>query len=78
MDIPVLGRMFRQDSDTFARTELIILITPHVVRDRQESRQVTRAFRSRLQGIRRDLERIDRTQPDYGGPGAVLLDDSGF
>jgi type II secretory pathway component GspD/PulD (secretin) len=64
----VLGRLFRVDSDTVRRTELIVLLTPHVVRDRQESRTATDAFRSRLEGLRRDLDRIDRERPDYGGP----------
>ncbi len=77
MDIPVIGRAFRQDQDRYRRTELIILLTPHVVRDRQESRQATFAFQRRLEGIREDLERIDRGRPDYGGP-ALRPDASGF
>jgi general secretion pathway protein D len=37
MDIPVLGRLFRVDTDSVSRTELIILITPYVVRNREEA-----------------------------------------
>ena len=66
MDIPVVGRAFRVDSDTVRRTELIVLVTPHVVRDRQESRNATEAFKSRLKGMRRDLDRYDSERPDYG------------
>jgi general secretion pathway protein D len=68
MDIPVLGRAFRVDTDSVRRTELVVLLTPHVVRDRQESRSATEAFISRLQGMRRDLMRNERERPDYGGP----------
>ncbi len=68
MDIPVIGRAFRVDSDSVNRTELILLVTPHVVRDRQESRQATEAFKTRLEGMRRDLDRYERKRPDYGGP----------
>lgn len=68
MDIPVIGRAFRVDTDSVKRTELVVLLTPHVVRDRQESRSATEAFLSRLQGMRRDLIRNDRERPDYGGP----------
>jgi general secretion pathway protein D len=75
MDIPVIGRVFRTDQDKFDRTELIILLTPHVVRDRRESREATEAFKSRLEGIRRDLDRIDRSRPSYGGPAAIPLPD---
>ena len=66
MDIPVVGRAFRVDSDNVRRTELIVLVTPHVVRDRQESRNATEAFKSRLKGMRRDLDRYDEGRPDYG------------
>ncbi len=66
MDIPVVGRAFRVESDTVRRTELIVLLTPHVVRDRQESRNATEAFKSRLKGMERDLYRYERGRPDYG------------
>ncbi len=68
MDIPVIGRAFRVDTDSVKRTELVVLLTPHVVRDRQESRSATEAFLSRLGGMRHDLIRNDRERPDYGGP----------
>ena len=74
MDIPVIGRAFRVDSDNVMRTELIVLLTPHVVRDRQESRQATDAFKSRLEGMRRDLERREQLRPDYGGPKPAPVD----
>jgi general secretion pathway protein D len=66
MDIPVVGRAFRVESDTVRRTELIVLLTPHVVRDRQESRNATEAFKSRLKGMERDLYRYEAGRPDYG------------
>jgi general secretion pathway protein D len=68
MDIPVIGRAFRVDTDSVKRTELVVLLTPHVVRDRQESRSATEAFVSRLIGMRRDIKRNERERPDYGGP----------
>lgn len=75
MDIPVIGRAFRVESDTVRRTELIVLLTPHVVRDRQESRSATQAFRSRLKGMRRDLDRYDAERPDYGSGRPAPEDD---
>jgi general secretion pathway protein D len=68
MDIPVIGRAFRVDTDSPKRTELVVLLTPHVVRDRQESRSATEAFLSRLKGMRRDLIRNDAERPDYTAP----------
>jgi general secretion pathway protein D len=34
-DIPVLGGLFRYDSSTQSKTELYIVITPHIVRHRR-------------------------------------------
>jgi general secretion pathway protein D len=56
MDVPVLGRFFRQDSDTTTRTELLITITPYVIHNREEARDVTDDFSSRIEGLA-DLRR---------------------
>ena len=47
-DIPLLGNLFKNKTDTIARTELIIFIRPRVVRNIQEARDVTDEFRQRL------------------------------
>ncbi|HUK42030.1 MAG TPA: secretin N-terminal domain-containing protein, partial [Candidatus Acidoferrales bacterium] len=62
MDLPVMGRFFSTTADETDRTELIILITPHVVRNRNESRDVTEEFKSKLSAVRSELERSDRTK----------------
>lgn len=58
MNIPVLGRLFRNTSDETRRTELIMLITPHVIRNRTEAAAVTEEFKSKLSTLRDDLERM--------------------
>ena len=60
MDVPVLGRIFRTESDQVDRTEIIILITPHVIRNRQEARSVTEEFEERIQGLKGLLGRIQK------------------
>jgi general secretion pathway protein D len=71
MDIPVLGYLFRTDSDATERTELIILITPYVVRNRDEARDVTDEFSSRIEGFRRSQQAMHpgrrklRAAPDF-------------
>jgi general secretion pathway protein D len=60
MDLPVLGRLFRVESDAVLRTELIILISPYVIRDRNEARSVTEEFESQIRGLKGMLERVDR------------------
>lgn len=47
-DIPVLGNLFKNKTNTIDRTELIIIIRPQVVRDLSEARSVTEEFRQRL------------------------------
>ena len=47
-DIPVLGQLFRSNTQTGSRRELIVLITPYVVNDEHDSAAVTRAFRKQL------------------------------
>ncbi|KNG93924.1 hypothetical protein ATO11_11475 [Pseudaestuariivita atlantica] len=49
-DVPILGTLFRNRRDTVGRTELLVLITPRVVRDGHESRRITSELRSRITG----------------------------
>ena len=82
MDIPVLGWAFRVNSDTTQRMELLVLISPYVVRSREEAREVTNEFADRLQGLKRMGEALrarherykakrEKTREDAGGgPGA--------
>jgi general secretion pathway protein D len=57
MDIPVFGRFFGSTSDEIDRTELIVLVTPRVIRSVQEARDVTQEFKQRLSIVARELER---------------------
>ena len=49
--IPILGNLFKTTTDTTLRTELIVLITPRVVRDRTEAREVTEELRRRMPSL---------------------------
>lgn len=49
--IPVLGKFFGQTSVENRRTELLVLITPRVVRNRNEARNITNEFRQKLRGL---------------------------
>ena len=72
MDVPVLGRLFRVEQDTSERTELVILITPYVIRDRNEAQVVTKEFTSRVNQLREMIESARQpatqrpTQPGAG------------
>jgi general secretion pathway protein D len=60
MDIPVVGRFFGTTSDESRRTELIMLITPRVIRGRDEAEIVSEEFKSQMRAVRNELERIAR------------------
>jgi len=63
-DIPLIGNAFRQKSSSVAKTELIVLITPHVVRNLNQARDITEEYRSQfdisvphVRGARRSVGR---------------------
>jgi len=49
--LPLFGPLFGTTQDTKERTELLVLLTPRVVRDAGEARAVTRELRERLYGL---------------------------
>ncbi|MBI5162281.1 MAG: type II secretion system secretin GspD [Magnetospirillum sp.] len=50
-DMPVLGHLFATTDDSSARTELLVLLAPKVVKNREDARGVTQELRSRLKGL---------------------------
>lgn len=50
-DIPILGNLFKMTTDTVKRTELLVLLTPRVVRSRNDARAVTEELQQRLRAV---------------------------
>jgi general secretion pathway protein D len=50
-DIPYLGNLFKTTTDFQRRTELLVLLTPRVVRDSDDARTVTDELRRRLRSV---------------------------
>ena len=69
MDFPILGPLFRTDIERSERTELVILITPRVIRNRQEGESVTDRFLDQVRAVRRELE-AGWTRPSPPAPAA--------
>ena len=59
MDLPLIGFMFGSITNTTDRTELIILLTPTVVRNAAETRSVTDEMRKRLRRVQQHLQQFD-------------------
>jgi general secretion pathway protein D len=49
--LPIVGPLFGRVNESFRRTELIVLITPRVIRDNAEAEQVTAELRDRMQSL---------------------------
>jgi general secretion pathway protein D len=49
--LPVIGKLFGTTDSDRQRTELIVLITPRVIRDKDDARGVTRDLLRRYQGV---------------------------
>ena len=50
-DVPVLGNLFRTTTNNHDRTELIVLITPHVVDNVEKARAITNELRRKLPSL---------------------------
>jgi general secretion pathway protein D len=56
--IPILGALFGSQQYTNSTTELIILMTPHLIADSDQSKAVTQEFRDKVEGLRKELEKM--------------------
>lgn len=50
-DLPAVGSLFRGTKRSKSRTELIVLITPHVARNAKEALRITKEFRNRMKAL---------------------------
>lgn len=50
-DIPIVGNLFGTTDDNHTRTELIILLTPHVARNGTDAEAVTEELRAKMRSI---------------------------
>jgi general secretion pathway protein D len=55
--IPLLGALFGYQTYDKARTELILMMTPHVISDLFQSNVVTQEFREKVETIKKEMEK---------------------
>ena len=55
--IPILGALFGSQEYTTNKSELVLLLTPHIITDHIQSRSVTEEFKERVEGIKKELEK---------------------
>lgn len=56
--LPVIGKLFGQTSIEKRRTELVVLLTPRVVRNELEAKHITNEFRRKLENLSYDAKEI--------------------
>jgi general secretion pathway protein D len=64
-DIPILGTLVSTQNNSRMRTELLVLITPHVVHDQRDARALTEDLRGQLLGASLVPQQVQRK----GSPG---------
>jgi type II secretory pathway component GspD/PulD (secretin) len=66
--IPILGYLFGYTSDEFKRTEIVLLLTPRVIRNQKEAENVNSIYIHRLDPKTRNQFRLEEmsTLPKKG------------
>jgi general secretion pathway protein D len=62
-DIPLLGALAGQQTNQRQRTELLVLITPHVVQDQRQARSLTQDMREQLEGAALTPQELNALPP---------------
>ncbi len=72
-DVPILGLLAGTQNNTRQRTELLILITPHVVHDQRDARELTEDLRDQLINAAAMPDTLNGLRPSGSSdPGARL------
>ena len=64
--IPLLGALFGSQSQKWERQELLVMITPTVIENVQDARDVTADYKERFQGLK-PLQKLIEPAPGQGG-----------
>lgn len=57
-DVPVLGNLFRYDSKIATKTELLIIMTPHIVRTEEDAEAIKRVEAARMHWCLADIVEV--------------------
>lgn len=63
-DVPILGTLFGTQTDKTDKTELLIAITPFVVRNKNEAEKITREFRESLADLKQRMGDLKLMAPE--------------
>jgi len=60
--IPLLGALFGYQTYTKKKHELLVLMTPHVITNLDQSNAVTQEFREKIEGIKKELKEWEKKE----------------
>jgi general secretion pathway protein D len=60
--IPLLGGLFGTQDYVANKTELIIMMTPHIITDHVQSNTVTREFREKVEDMKKEFEKKEQKE----------------
>lgn len=55
--IPILGYLFGTTTDTYNKTELLVMVTPHVISNQDEADVITKDFQNRVKTVKKNIEK---------------------
>jgi general secretion pathway protein D len=58
--IPILGSLFGTQTYANDKTELLLLMIPHIITDHIQSKTVTDEFRDKVEGLKKELEKLEK------------------
>ena len=73
-DLPIVGNAFKDKDDKIEKTELIIMITPHVIRSMSEARSIAEEYKRKLLSV--STKAIARPHDIEQTTRRTLLDDT--
>jgi len=60
--IPLLGALFGYQTYEKKKTELILLMTPHIIADQSQSKSVSEEFREKVKGLKKQFEEREKKE----------------
>ena len=71
--IPILGYLFGTTTDTYNKTELLVMVTPHVISNQDEADVVTKDFQNRVKTVKKQIEKA-KTEKTSGSKNIAVVE----
>jgi type II secretory pathway component GspD/PulD (secretin) len=65
-ELPLLGYLFGTTTDKKSRTELLLLVTPHVVANAEEADMLTEEYTNKVKGLTKKIEEREKKENGEG------------